>query len=91
MKKNNNTYPYKLLEDKKELAKLGFWNKEVYGDLIACQSGKMAQQEFHKKYSTKLTILCLDISGFTETSMHVGELQSFYNILNVQKVCVPIS
>ena len=78
------------MEDQKRLAAFGFWKEETYCDLLACQKEKMTEDEFKSKYLTKAAILCLDVTGFTETAMQTGELESFFRILDVQKVCGPI-
>lgn len=83
-------FPYELMEDQKELATFGFWKEETYCDLLACQKGNMTEDEFKSKYHTRASILCLDMTGFTETAMEAGELESFFRILDVQKVCGPV-
>jgi class 3 adenylate cyclase len=83
-------FPYELMENQKELVKLGFWKEEIYCDLIACQKGEMTGDEFKSKYHTRASILCLDMTGSTETAMEAGELESFFRILDVQKVCGPV-
>ena len=83
-------FPYELMEDQKELAKLGLWKQEFYCDLIACQKGEMSKAEFRSKYHTWTSILCLDMTGLTQTAMKIGEMESFLRIMDVQKVCGPI-
>jgi class 3 adenylate cyclase len=83
-------FPYEIMEDQKELAAFGFWKEETYCDLLACQKGNMTEDEFKSKYLTKAAILCLDMTGFTETAMVDSELESFFRILDVQKVCGPV-
>ena len=83
-------YAYELLEDQKELARFGFFSEETYSDLLACQKGNMTEDEFNTKYLTKVAILCLDMTGFTEAAMERGGLYSLFRILDVQKVCGPI-
>jgi class 3 adenylate cyclase len=83
-------YPYEIMEDQKELATFGFWKEETYCDLLACQKGNITEEEFKSKYLTKAAILCVDMTGFTETAMVAGELESFFRILDVQKVCGPV-
>jgi adenylate cyclase len=83
-------YSFHLEEDPNELAALSFWSEEVYHDLLSCQKGTMTEKEFDKKYSSKAAILCLDMTGFTSSTLKHSPLYSFYRILNVQKICLPV-
>jgi len=85
-----NKYLHELMEDPKELAKFGFWSKEIYRDLLACQKGNITEHAFNSKYLTQVAILCLDMTGLTEAAMKRGSLYSLFRILNVQKVCAPV-
>lgn len=78
------------MEDPKELARFGFWSKEIYRDLLACQRGSITEHAFNSKYLTQVAILCLDITGFTQAAMKRGTLYSLFRILDVQKVCGPV-
>jgi len=83
-------YPFKIEEDPKKLAQLSFWTEEVYKDLLSCQKGNITGEEFRSKYYKKASILCLDMTGFTKSTLKHTALYSFYRILNVQKVCFPV-
>jgi len=83
-------YVHELMEDPRELAKFGFWSKEIYADLLACQRGNITEHAFNSKYLTQVAILCLDMTGLTEAAMKRGSLYSLFRILNVQKVCAPV-
>ncbi len=83
-------YPYALLADPAELAKLGEWSEAVYRDFDAVRHGSLDAEALRGKYRTRAAILCLDMTGFTETAIQVGELQSLLRIRDVQSVCCPI-
>jgi class 3 adenylate cyclase len=83
-------YAHELMEDPRELEKFGFWSKEIYTDLLACQKGSITEHAFKSKYLTQVAILCMDMTGFTELAMKRGSLYSLFRILNVQKVCAPV-
>jgi adenylate cyclase len=83
-------YPFYIEENPRNLAELGFWNKNVYKDLLACQKGHMTEDEFTKKYHKRAAILCLDMTGFTKSTLSGSALYSFFRILNVQKICYPV-
>ncbi len=83
-------YTYELMEDPKELAEFDFCSEETYRDLLACQKGRITEDEFKSKYLTKTAILCLDMTGLTKAAMKRGDLYSLFRILDVQKVCGPI-
>ncbi|MBW1710502.1 MAG: hypothetical protein JRG97_12575 [Deltaproteobacteria bacterium] len=83
-------YTYELMDDPKELAAFNFCHEETYRDLLACQQGNMSREEFKSKYLTKAAVLCLDMTGFTKAAMERGSLESFFRILNVQRVCCPV-
>ncbi|MBN2535043.1 MAG: hypothetical protein JXB88_19335 [Spirochaetales bacterium] len=83
-------YPYEIEEDPRKLAELGFWTEDVYRDLMACQKGLMTEKEFTSRYHKKSAILCLDMTGFTKSTLAHSALFSFYRILNVQEICYPV-
>jgi adenylate cyclase len=83
-------YPFEIEEDPKELAALSFWTEDVYRDLISCQKGSMTENEFSQKYCSKAAVLCLDMTGFTASTLKHSPMYSFYRILNVQKICLPV-
>lgn len=87
MKKN---FPHELLEDVEELASYLGWDKKVYEDFLAIQRGQLSEDEFWDKYRWRQAILVLDMTGFTSTTIRVGELQSLLRIFDAQKVCVPV-
>jgi adenylate cyclase len=83
-------YPFPLATDPQELARLGEWSAEVYRDFAAVRAGTLEEDALRAKYRTRATILCLDMTGFTETAIAFGELQSLLRIRDVQSVCVPV-
>jgi len=78
-----------LLELPEELAQCGCWSGKVYEDLLALEAGRMTRREFDARYLHRKAILTADITGFTATCHHGGELEAFLRILNVRKTCVP--
>ena len=83
-------YPYELLEDTSELSGYRGWREHVYQDFLALQCGKQSADEFRQKYRRTRAILSLDMTGFTTTTMHIGELESLLRILDAQRVCIPV-
>ncbi|MBN2443795.1 MAG: hypothetical protein JXJ04_20710 [Spirochaetales bacterium] len=83
-------YPFEITEDPQELANLSFWSREVYCDLLACQKGEITEEAFKAKYNRKASILCLDMTGLTRSTLKHSALFSFFRILNVQKICYPV-
>jgi class 3 adenylate cyclase len=83
-------FPYDLLEDALELSSFQGWSEDVYHDFLAFQRGAVSKEEFHEKYTWQRAILSLDMTGFTSSAMHVGELESFLRIVDMQKVCIPV-
>lgn len=84
------TFPHPLLDDAAVLAGFKGWTEEVYQDFIRLQRGEMSQQEFRDKYHWERAILAMDMTGFTSSAMHRGELQSLLRIMDAQKVCIPV-
>jgi adenylate cyclase len=78
-----------LLELPEELAQCGGWSGKVYEDLLALEAGRMTRREFDARYLHRKAILTADITGFTATCHHGGELEAFLRILNVRKTCIP--
>lgn len=78
------------MEDPQTLATMHGWSEDVYRDLLAVQSGTMKRDDFRKKYSVTRAILDLDITGFTESAMREGQIDSLLRIVDVQKVVVPV-
>jgi len=66
------------------------WTEPVYRDLLAVERGKLDVDSFRQRYMHRKAILVLDITGFTETGMELGEIQSFLRILNIHKLCDPV-
>ena len=84
------SYPFDLMEDPRELMKLGEWSEEIYKDFNKIRDGEMTEEEFRAKYVANEAILCLDMTGFTEAAIQYGELFSMMRIYDVQKVCGPV-
>ncbi len=82
--------PFDLLEDSAELASYQGWTEEVYRDLLAVSRDEMSLADFDAKYMTEHAILVLDMTGFTETTIHGGAVRSFLRILEAQKMCLPV-
>jgi class 3 adenylate cyclase len=83
-------YPFELLDDPAELARLGEWNEQVYRDFDAYRSGRLSEAAFRSKYVTRVAIFCLDMTGFTKSAIRFGEIESLLRIHDVQKVCLPV-
>ena len=81
--------PFALLETPAALAECNGWTEDVYRDLLALQSGRMAQAEMDTKYLCRKAILDLDLTGFTVHSFGGKQLQGLLRILDAQKVCIP--
>lgn len=79
-----------LLELPGELAACKGWSEEVYGDLLAYQSGRLGRDEFDAKYLRRTAILVLDLTGFTVSCFDGGQIRGILRILDAQKVCVPV-
>ena len=83
-------FPYPLMTDPAELARLGEWSEAIYRDFNAVREGTLTEAEVRAKYVTRAAILCLDMTGFTQAAIHEGELQSLLRIRDVQTVCLPV-
>jgi len=83
-------YPYELLDDPVALAELGEWEQEVYRDFSRFRVGELTEAELKKKYLARVAILCLDMTGFTQAAIKMGEAMSLIRIFDVQRVCLPI-
>jgi adenylate cyclase len=83
-------YPFEIEEDPGKLAELSFWTKQEYADLMACRKGEMTEDAFRARYQKRAAILCLDMTGFTKSTLRHNALYSFYRILDVQKICYPV-
>lgn len=83
-------YPHKLLEDVDTLASFKGWSKEVYEDFFRLQRGEIDESEFREKYSRERAILSIDMTGFTVSTVRLGELQGLTRILDAQRVAIPV-
>ena len=75
-------YPHRLLEDIDTLASFRGWSKEVYEDFFRLQRGEIDESEFRNKYSRERAILSIDMTGFTLSTVKLGEMQSLTRILD---------
>lgn len=82
--------PFELLDDPTELARYQGWSEEVYRDLLAVSRDEMSTAEFDSRYLSEHAILVLDMTGFTETTIHGGAVRSFLRILEAQQMCLPV-
>ena len=83
-------YPFELENDPGKLADFSFWTGDEYRDLLACRNGSMTEEDFKAKYHKKAAILCLDMTGFTKSTLKHSALYSFFRIIDVHRVCYPI-
>jgi class 3 adenylate cyclase len=83
-------FPYELIDDPKLLAQFGEWDEQLYCDFLRCQSGEMSEEQFREKYSIKVAILILNMTGFTKTALKHGSLYSCLRIFDIQKICAPV-
>lgn len=83
-------YPHRLLDDVKTLASFNSWSEEVYRDFFNLQRGDMTEAEFNEKYHRESAILSMDMTGFTSSARHHGELPSLLRILDAQRVVIPV-
>lgn len=81
---------FPLLEDAAALAGFRGWGEEVYRDLQAVRDGRLSRAAFDEKYLVERSILVLDVTGFTVTTLRGGAVHSFLRILDAQRVCFPI-
>ena len=79
-----------LLEDSVELARFQGWSRAVYDDLLAVEGGQMPEAEFDERHRATKSVLVLDVTGFTVTTLQGGAINSFLRILGVQKICFPV-
>ncbi|MDH3587511.1 MAG: hypothetical protein OEQ30_10510 [Gammaproteobacteria bacterium] len=83
-------YPHRLLEDVDTLASFKGWSKEVYEDFFRLRRGEIGESEFRDKYSRERAILSIDMTGFTISTVKLGELHSLTRILDAQRVTIPV-
>ena len=62
-------YPHELLEDPRELSSYCGWSEDVYQDFLACQRGTLSFEAFNRKYKRQCTILVIDMTGFTASTI----------------------
>ncbi|MDH3863044.1 MAG: hypothetical protein OEV10_03670 [Gammaproteobacteria bacterium] len=86
----NVKYPHRLLEDVDTLASFKGWSKEVYEDFFRLRRGEIGESEFRDKYSRERAILSIDMTGFTISTVKLGELHSLTRILDAQRVTIPV-
>ena len=84
------TYPHPLLDDVSQLASFEGWSKDVYADFFRLRRSQMTEDDFRAKYHRECAILSMDMTGFTASAMHRGELQSLLRIVDAQTVVIPI-
>lgn len=77
-------------DDPAVLARLGHWSEDVYRDLLAVEAGDLTRDGFRARHCHRVAILVLDIAGFTERGMAVGEVDAFLRILHAQRICLPV-
>lgn len=65
-------YGFPLLEDPVELARYQGWSNVVHDDLLALEDGKMSEAEFDERYRATKSILVLDVTGFTVSTLRGG-------------------
>jgi class 3 adenylate cyclase len=82
--------PYPFLEDAEELARFEGWTQDQLSDLLAVRAGRMSARDFDARYQVDRAILVLDLTGFTETAMKGGALQSFLRVLDAHSICLPV-
>jgi len=83
------TYPHDLIDDPLQLSDFKGWSAEVYTDFLRLKRDEMTEEEFNEKYHWQRAILSIDMTGFTESAMRNGELQSLMRIFDAQQVCIP--
>ncbi|GAA0260960.1 hypothetical protein GCM10010492_72450 [Saccharothrix mutabilis subsp. mutabilis] len=72
------------------LARLGHWTEDVYRDLLAVEGGQLTRDGFRARHCHRVAVLVLDIAGFTERGMAVGEVDAFLRVLHAQRICLPV-
>ena len=78
-----------ILDDPIRLACLQGWTEEVYADFLALQNGRLSKDEFREKYLCTRAILDLDMTGFTQSSIQEGQIDSLLRIFDTQKLAIP--
>lgn len=84
------SFPYRLVDDANALAQFKGWSEDVYKDFLRLQRGDISEAEFNDKYHWQKAILSMDMTGFTNAAMRLGELPSLLRIVDAQKVVIPV-
>lgn len=84
------SFPHDLLDDAARLACYEGWTENVYLDFLGLQRGELSPAEFSDKYLWRRAILTIDMTGFTASAIHEGELESLLRVFDAQKVCLPV-
>ncbi|MBS3747826.1 MAG: hypothetical protein KGY49_12355 [Wenzhouxiangellaceae bacterium] len=84
------SFPYDLMDDAARLARYEGWSEDVYRDFLRLQRGEMSPAEFSDKYRWRRAILTMDMTGFTASAIHEGELESLLRVFDAQKACLPV-
>lgn len=83
-------FHHPLADDPRELAGYDGWSQDVYEDFQRLQRGRITQSDFDEKYQRIVSVLVLDMTGFTNTAIHHGEVHSLLRIYDAQRVCLPV-
>lgn len=84
------TLPFELLEDAAELARYEGWTEQVYRDLLAVRAGQLSEADFYQRYHWQKSVLVLDMTGFTRTTIEQGELPALLRIVEGHQICLPV-
>ena len=84
------SFAFELLDDPKELASYQGWSEQVYRDMLAVRSGKLSESDFYARYQWQKAIMVLDMTGFTRSTIELGELPALLRIVEMQQVCLPV-
>ena len=84
------TYLHPLLDDPKTLSDYAGWSEDVYRDFFKLRRGEMDETAFRDKYDRERAVLSIDMTGYTSSAMHQGEIQSFLRIMDAQRVVAPV-
>lgn len=90
MKQRAQTLPFQIIDDPKELASYQGWSEKVYRDMLAVRSGKLSEADFYARYHWQKAVMVLDMTGFTRTTMELGELPALLRIVEMHQVCLPV-
>ena len=76
------TFEHPLIDDPEMLGTFEGWDKGVYQDFFRVQRGEMDEAAFRDKYVRVRAVLTIDMTGYTFSAIHHGEVQSFMRIMN---------